>query len=767
MSKGAAEASKAQEQMQKDAEASAAAFKKEQEAAAAAFDAMQDKAVATGKITAAEADKRSKEFQKQQTSDSATFSKLQKEQMALVDKKAKEESKAGKEREQLAKKATDGLSKMRNEILGIATALLGVAGIKSFGEHLINSSAELGRTSDLLGINAEKLTAWQAAAEKTGTSIESVRGAFAAFNKLKQQLQTGDSAGIESINSYARAMAGVGKGSAVASGILADRNVSSEEKLLEIAKETEGLSVKDRAMVLSKLNLSEDMALVLAQGRDALAASVDHFASLHPDIEKAQEESRGLKAAWVEFKETIGGASETLLVSLKPVLDQCMQVMRNIGVWVAAHPKMFEGVFFGLIAITASLTAISAMSFFNLIGNIGKIVSALGSATTAVEGATLAVEGAGGLAGAFSSLSAVGGPILGMLAALGLVTAAMAKLLDMWSHRPNLEKGGRATVGGYNLPNDDEHAGKKFVRAGRGGTWVDDPDYKKPVAKTVEDHIGMIPGRRGQGWIKDPNYKGWNSAPSAVGSGAAADIAQLESLGWTHAQASGIVANLQRESSGNEKAVGDNGKAYGLGQWHPDRQANFAKFAGKDIHESSHAEQIAFVNYELRKGSEQNAGRQLGGATSAADAAAIISRSYERPKDKENEAQARSSIAESLAKLSSGAADAAAIISRSYERPKDKENEAQARSSIAESLAKLSSGAAVDRSLAVGSQAAVANTQSSSINNQASNTQSVENHIGAVHINAPNAKTNADVASAMGDKLQSYSFASMANMGLA
>ena len=266
MKQGAADAAKMQEQIRLDAEKSAAAFQKQQESAAAAFGAMQDKAVASGKITASEADKRSKEFQKQQASEAAIFTKSQKEQIAISTKKATEERKAGKDREQLAKKATDGLSKMRNEILGIATALLGVAGLKSFGEHLVGTTAELGRTSDLLGVGTERLAGWQAAAEKADASIASVRGALASMNKLAQQLKTGDSAGIESISAYAMALAGVntktgGKADISSMSVLSDRSSSSEEKLLEIAKETAELSEKDRALVLSKLNIAEDMSL--------------------------------------------------------------------------------------------------------------------------------------------------------------------------------------------------------------------------------------------------------------------------------------------------------------------------------------------------------------------------------------------------------------------------------------------------------------------------------------------------------------------------
>lgn len=110
-------------------------------------------------------------------------------------------------------------------------------------------------------------------------------------------------------------------------------------------------------------------------------------------------------------------------------------------------------------------------------------------------------------------------------------------------------------------------------------------------------------------------------------------IAQLGSYGWTPEQAKGITANLNAESTGlNHKAVGDSGKAYGVAQWHPDRQADFKKFSGKDIKNSTLSDQIDFVNYELQHGKEQAAGRAIAATTNAADAAAVATAQYERPK---------------------------------------------------------------------------------------------------------------------------------------
>ena len=120
------------------------------------------------------------------------------------------------------------------------------------------------------------------------------------------------------------------------------------------------------------------------------------------------------------------------------------------------------------------------------------------------------------------------------------------------------------------------------------------------------------------------------------------------SQGWSKAQAAGIVGNIQKESMFNYKALGDNGKAFGLAQWHPDRQANFKKAYGKDIRQASYKEQLAFINYELTKGEEKSAGNKLKKAKTAGQAGAVVSEFYERPKAVEAEKRERAKIAEGI-----------------------------------------------------------------------------------------------------------------------
>jgi hypothetical protein len=124
-------------------------------------------------------------------------------------------------------------------------------------------------------------------------------------------------------------------------------------------------------------------------------------------------------------------------------------------------------------------------------------------------------------------------------------------------------------------------------------------------------------------------------------------LAYFIGQGWTAQQAAGIVANLVAESNLNPAAVGDGGAAYGIAQWHQDRQAGFAALIGKDIHGSSLEDQLAWVHAELN-GTEKAAGDALRACMTATQSAAVVCAHYERPADPVNESVKRATIAESI-----------------------------------------------------------------------------------------------------------------------
>lgn len=122
---------------------------------------------------------------------------------------------------------------------------------------------------------------------------------------------------------------------------------------------------------------------------------------------------------------------------------------------------------------------------------------------------------------------------------------------------------------------------------------------------------------------------------------------RLQQMGLSPIEASGLVANFTAESGLNPSVTGDKGTAYGIGQWHPDRQAQFAKLFGIPMTKSTVDQQLAFARWELGN-TEKGAQARAAQATTAAEAGSDYSRYYERPANADQEAQTRGILAQQI-----------------------------------------------------------------------------------------------------------------------
>lgn len=141
--------------------------------------------------------------------------------------------------------------------------------------------------------------------------------------------------------------------------------------------------------------------------------------------------------------------------------------------------------------------------------------------------------------------------------------------------------------------------------------------------------------------------------PAETGANAQAARSYFLAQGYTPAQVAGILANIQAESGFNPGAVGDNGQAYGLFQWHPDRQRAFRLWSGHDIRQSTMAEQLAFAQWELTH-TEAAAGAALRRSQTRAQAGAAFSLGFERPAGGAATAAQRGALADIYAPPAAG-----------------------------------------------------------------------------------------------------------------
>ncbi len=127
-------------------------------------------------------------------------------------------------------------------------------------------------------------------------------------------------------------------------------------------------------------------------------------------------------------------------------------------------------------------------------------------------------------------------------------------------------------------------------------------------------------------------------------------IDALAGTAWTRPQMMGIIANIYSESGFNPAIPGDGGSAYGLCQWHRDRQKKFRLDFGKAIQSATFEDQVKFIDDELRT-SEKAAGDLLKRQTTAGASGFVVSLHYERPLNGTSEANNRAGIAEAFATL--------------------------------------------------------------------------------------------------------------------
>ena len=166
-----------------------------------------------------------------------------------------------------------------------------------------------------------------------------------------------------------------------------------------------------------------------------------------------------------------------------------------------------------------------------------------------------------------------------------------------------------------------------------------------------------------------PNTGSYTHRLDAAGTKAASNdsVDYLMSKGWTREAASGASANLNVESGFDTHAIGDSGQAFGMMQWHSDRQNRIEEHFKKSLADMSRHEQLDAVDWETRTATPgafirmQHAG--------AGEAGAIFSREVERPRDVDGEASRRSRLAEKAFSVSLTAPSGPPVLPPAASRP--------------------------------------------------------------------------------------------------
>ena len=145
----------------------------------------------------------------------------------------------------------------------------------------------------------------------------------------------------------------------------------------------------------------------------------------------------------------------------------------------------------------------------------------------------------------------------------------------------------------------------KAVNGSGGGWWNNFKSFVRGAIDTLTNG-----GSDGSGGSDDPisATANVNAGPAIPITGAQQKKNVMDGMkfllgkGFCLNAAAAILGNFQGESGLNPHAVGDGGQAYGIAQWHPDRQANIAQHFGKSLGKMNFMQQLNAALWEMSTG---------------------------------------------------------------------------------------------------------------------------------------------------------------------
>lgn len=509
-----------------------------------------------------------------------------------------EAAKRAKEMEASGKVAAQYFSKLRNEALALLAVFTAGVGLKNFVENTVVGAASLGRMSQNLGISTERLSAWQRVAEDAGGTAEGMTAQLKESQKTIAQFKVGQSS--ESLQWFFRMG---GKTSDLKDG---NTYLLARSKIIaDIFKTDPGRA----QLVASQMGIGEDQFNLLKQGPAAVQAQVAAMERLSAISAEDARQADELRKKWLGVERTFTLVGIKVVEALMPAFDTLIGYIQRMGDWVVSHKDDITEWVNGAVKAVQNFAA-----------EADKAADAVGGWKNVLIGLA-----------ALKLLSIVS-PLLSLASALTSVGSALG-----------LIGGG---IGATALT----------VLGGIGAAV-----YSQNLNSGEGDYLKNHQASPGAAWDGDPVGK----ARQGANSGSLADrqkylLGRLKESGYSDAQAAGIVGSLMQESGLDPRAVNKSSGATGIAQWLGSRSKSFEKQFGHSLKDSTFGEQTDFMLQEL-KTTEKLADTRIRMAKTAAQAAEIHSREYERPGTAEANIAQRQAYANSVYASFSGPTNAAAV----------------------------------------------------------------------------------------------------------
>lgn len=523
-------------------------------------------------------------------------------------------------------RVADGLRNAR----AVAAEFIATVGSAYGINKLIGMTVEAGNNAQLLskklGVSATSLTAWGRAAELAGGSSDGMIRSLESLARAHTELATtGNTAMLPYLS-----MLGVSIGDA--QGRMRD----FDDILLDLADRFSQMDSRHAFNLGAAMGLDESTIHLLIRGRVEVEQMIKRQKEFGAVTKEEAERGRRVNEVLTKGKQTMEAMGRSIGSALMPFVEVLVRGLDDLNRWVVKNESAIRIFVVALSALAAAIAPVNlgVVAITALAGAIALLWDDYQAWKMGADSFIDWGKWKPGLDAAKYAMTWLRDLLKDMIYRAIAFGDMIGAIWDMdWDR---LDRATTQWINGtgekYGASARQESSSERFDASTTTGG----------VPTEWREKYGIGKGRQFQmgGAIDMSAPAGKSKRDKAV--------QYFMSQGWTREQAIGIAANLQHESNFDVRAIGDSGKAYGIAQWHPDRQREFKRVFDKDIRDSTFEEQLAFVQHELTT-TEQAAGKRLRAAKTAREAGAAVSRYYERPLKTDAEAAARGATAQSIA----------------------------------------------------------------------------------------------------------------------
>lgn len=624
--------------------------------------------------------------------DPTNFTKGQKQAAASFLATKNEAANTAKAMEQEGQRAAAFFSRLRREAVALYATITGVRALRNFGEDAAASDAAVGRLANTLGIAADKLSAYDQMAQRVGGAQGSISTSFSSLNDKLQAFRL-----------FGQALPQTFQALQIN---LSDPVTGAARSVVDIYNDAldamHARSPQERNVIAGEMGFGQETVNLSALSRGERDKLLQQQSRLGTVTAEQAAVAERLQRAWLDLSQAIESTWRQLRTELEPAITAVLKAFTDVVLWLSGD--QFKP------------------TIDDLKENLQWLANYLGSQKFRDD---MMAFGRG--------LRDLGEAVASLLRYLGLLPASADG-----STAPASPNGVTGGLTGITTPSG------------------------RPLFGMTDAELAQRQQQNGNPWAElyrrnMPSWLGGNGGgrdANGVGANHRTAMKAFTDAGYTAEQASGLVANLDHESSLNPQVrAGDGGRSHGIGQWNDSRLRNFMDRNGGKMPEQTDLQtQLNFAIWELSEnGPEASAGRQIRSARSAREAGQIGSRKWLRPgvdeANRAREERERGDTANNFFPALTGAPTAGAAVPSPS-------------TGAAATPATPGPGASIDPALSGGARLSAMSRGG----NVSTSTNEVT--VGTVNVNTQ-ATDARGIARDIGAELQRYAFADQAARGLA